>query len=181
MDMDAFSDDFHKLLGRLVHAHARLDFNIGLQLRWMGPYCQVDVSEHLDPLKTQYAQRLKKLRQLTMDIYQPGGEAFASEFRIWFVQADECRALRNDYAHGRWGVPGSFDFSDGDTLATALPLLLFIPLQWDLSPDRPDDSISMTLDDFAKQVANAERLSSEYFRLTEKYRYSARWPRSPSE
>ncbi len=37
-NIDAFTDDFHKLLGRLVLAHSRLDFSIGLQLRWMGSY-----------------------------------------------------------------------------------------------------------------------------------------------
>lgn len=177
-DVDAFTDDFHMLLGRLVHAHARLDFNIGLQLRWMGPYCDVDVSEFLDPLKTQFAHRLKRLRQLTTDIYEPAGAQFAEEFGTWFARADECRALRNDYVHGRWGVPGSFNYRNGSSQADAEPLLQFIPLQWDLSPERPDDSITMTMDEFAKQVANVERLATDYFKLTEKYKQSARWPKS---
>ena len=177
-DLDSFTDDFHKQLGRLVLAHARLDFNIGLQLRWMGPYCEVDVSEFLDPLKTQFAQRLNKLRQLATDIYEPAGAKFAEPFRNWFALADECRALRNDYVHGRWGVPGTFNFQDEGTLAEAEPLLEFVPLQWDLSADRPTGAITMTLDEFAKQVANTERLAADYFRLTEKYRESARWPKA---
>lgn len=33
--VDPFSDEFHRLLGRLVHAIARFDFNVGLQLNWL--------------------------------------------------------------------------------------------------------------------------------------------------
>jgi hypothetical protein len=60
----------------------------------------------------------------------------------------------------------------------AEPLLQFIPLQWDLSGDRRDDAITMTLDEFDKQVASNERLATDYFQLTEKYKDSARWPKS---
>lgn len=180
-NIDAFTDDFHKLLGRLVLAHSRLDFNIGLQLLWMGPYCDVDVSECLDPLKAQYAQRLKKLRKLTMEIYEPAGERFANEFRQWFDRADACRALRNDYVHGRWGVPGDYDHGDGNQPATeGRPSLVFVPLHWDMRSDRPDDSLKMTLEEFAEQVEGAERVANEYFRLMDKYRQHAKMPRGHS-
>jgi len=33
-----FEDEFHRLLGRLVHATARFDFNVGLQLNSFGIY-----------------------------------------------------------------------------------------------------------------------------------------------
>lgn len=36
MDAEAFYRDFHYLFGWLVHAHDRFDFNVGLQLNWMG-------------------------------------------------------------------------------------------------------------------------------------------------
>ena len=170
-DINAFADDFHRLLGRLVLAHSRLDFNIGLQLHWMGPYCDVDVSEYLDPLKTQYGQRLKKLRKLTMDIYEPAGASFADEFRQWFDQADSCRALRNDYVHGRWGVPGGYDHGDGTRAHTeGRPFLVFVPLHWDMRTDRPDDSLKMTLEEFSDQVERAEQVAGEYIRLIERHR-----------
>lgn len=35
---DEFTSRFYGLIGRLVHAHAQLDFNVGLQLNWMGPH-----------------------------------------------------------------------------------------------------------------------------------------------
>lgn len=173
--IDVFEDDFHKLLGRLVLAHSRLDFNIGLQLLWMGPYCGVDVPECLDPLKAPYVQRLKKLKKLTLDIYEPAGSEVAGEFRRWFDRADGCRALRNDYVHGRWGVPGGYDYGDGNIAAKdGRPLLAFVPLHWDMRPNRADDSIKMTLEEFAEQVEAAELVSNGYFRLMDKYRQQAR-------
>jgi len=65
---DPFEDEFHRLLGRLVHAHARFDFNLGLQLKWLGPYCQVDLGGLLDPQTSRLGERLKKLRQLVLDV-----------------------------------------------------------------------------------------------------------------
>lgn len=177
-DIDAFTDDFHKLLGRLVLAHSRLDFNIGLQLLWMGPYCGVDVSECLDPLRTQYAQRLKKLRKLTLDIYEPAGAVFADKFHRWFDRAEDCRALRNDFVHGRWGVPGDYDQGDGTgAFSESGPLLTFVPLHWDMRPDRTDDSLKMTLEEFAGQVQGAEQVANEYFTLMEENRQHAKMPR----
>lgn len=50
---DAFVYEFHRQLGRLVHAHAGFDLNVCLQLNWLGPHCQVDVSELLAPRRSQ--------------------------------------------------------------------------------------------------------------------------------
>jgi len=168
---DPFEDAFHRLLGRLVHAHARFDFNIGLQLNWMGSYCQQDATELLNPLKVQLGNRLKKLKQLILEIYEPAGAEALVAFKAWFKRADEARALRNDYVHGRWGMPGR--------TIDAEPLLAFIPLHWDMSPDRPDDSISMSIEEFASQVAAVEELFADYWRLTEKYKQYAK-PNRPA-
>jgi len=35
-----FEDEFHRLLGRLVHTTARFDFNVDLQLNSFGIYYQ---------------------------------------------------------------------------------------------------------------------------------------------
>jgi hypothetical protein len=152
--VDDFRDEFHRLLGRLVHAHGQFDFNVGLQLNWMGPYYGDDVAELLDPHKAQFSKRLKKLKQLVMNAFEPAGEA---------------TALRNDYVHGRWGVPGKFNFKPPGRMIDAEPLLTFVQLHWDMSPDRTDDSIVMTLAEFAEQVAIVERAFSEYWRLNDKY------------
>jgi hypothetical protein len=58
-----FENEFHRLLGRLVHATARFDVNIGHQLNWLGIYYQVDVKELLNPCRTQLKQRLIALRR----------------------------------------------------------------------------------------------------------------------
>lgn len=166
---DAFEDEFHRQLGRLVHAHARFDFNVGLQLNWLGQYYKVEVSDLLDPRKAQLGLRLKKLRKLVLDMFDPAGEAVIADFKAWFKMADESRAIRNDYVHGRWGVPGKYIYKNGDRLMDAEPLLTFVPLHWNMGPECSDDSISMTMEEFASQVDAVERLFGDYFQLTEQY------------
>lgn len=61
---EAFLEEFHRHLGRLVNATASFDFNIGLQLNWMGPWLGIDVAEALDPKRTHLRQRLKRLMRL---------------------------------------------------------------------------------------------------------------------
>ena len=177
---DAFVDEFHRQLGRLVHAHAGFDFNVGLQLNWLGPHCQVDVSELLDPRRSQLGLRLKTLKRLVLDVFGPAGENAAAEFEAWFERADECRAVRNDYVHGRWGVPGKYEFSGEGRMIDAEPLLTFVPLHWNMEPDRADESASMTLGEFTSQVDTVERLFGDFFRLTKNYLEFAKARRSPS-
>jgi hypothetical protein len=158
---DEFTREFHHLLGRLAHAHASLDFNVGLQLNWLGPYLQVKVHHLLDAKKVAFAKRLDMLKQLVFELFENAGDAALGEFQQWFEAADAMKALRNDYVHGRWGVPGK--------LVDGQPMLAFVPLHWDMTPDRPDDSIYLTLDDFGVQVAKMETLAHEYFRLERKH------------
>lgn len=166
---DDFKAEFHRLLGRLVHAHGQFDFNVGLQLNWMGPFYGDDVAELLDPHKTQFSKRLKKLKQMVMKAFKPAGEAALAEFTEWFKHAGKVSAIRNDYVHGRWGVPGKYKLTPPGRMVDAEPLLTFVPLHWDMNPDRPDDSIALTLDEFQKQVDIVEHAFSEYWRLSEKY------------
>lgn len=158
---DDFRREFHHLLGRLAHAHAGLDFNVGLQLNWLGPHLQVKVHHLLNARKVMFAKRLSALRDLVFELFENAGATAIDEFRQWFEAADAMKALRNDYVHGRWGVPGKL--VDGQLM------LAFVPLHWDMTPDRPDDSIYMTLDEFGSQVAKMEALAHEYFRLERKY------------
>lgn len=167
--MNDFDDEFHRLLGRLIHAHTRFDFNIGLQLNHFGPHVCEDVSVMLDPRRSQLNTRLKKLKQIVMKAFQPAGKEALAEFSEWFKQAHEARALRNNYAHDRWGVPGKFNFKSAGCLRDAEPLLTFMPLHWNLNPDRLDDTLTMTLGEFASQVATVEQLFSDYWELSEKY------------
>jgi hypothetical protein len=164
-----FENEFHRLLGRLVHATARFDVNIGHQLNWLGIYYQVDVKELLNPCRTQLKQRLIALRRIVLKAYKPAGETAMAEFKEWFSRANKARALRNDYVHARWGVPGKYLAEPHCALIDAIPQLTVLPLTWDVSPELPDKSSAMTLEQFAQQVETAESLFADYQRLSKKY------------
>lgn len=129
----------------------------------------VDVTADLDPKGTKLRQRLKRLKSLTLKAYAAAGDDAVWELRNWFERADRARAIRNNYVHGRWGVPAGFEL-DAEGRIDGEPLLGFVPLNWDLTPGQPDQTIRMKMQDFAKQVDAAERLLFEYIRLTDKYR-----------
>lgn len=121
---EEFERRFHELLGRMVHAHASLDFNVGLQLSWLGPHLGRKVNHLLDARKVPFAKRLKKLRTLVIELYGGAGAEVLGAFRAWFSEADSLKALRNDYVHGRWGVPGGR--LESTALVTQLPGVLVV-------------------------------------------------------
>ena len=164
-----FENEFHRLLGQLVHSHARFDFTLGLQLKWLGPHCAVDIATHLDPRRTPFIKRLHRLRKVVVIAFAPGGVEVLAEFKAWFKRAECATALRNTYAHGRWGVPGRHRFTESTRIADATPLLCFVPLGWDMSPHSADTTIELTLDEFAEQVREAEALFSQYYAICDKY------------
>ncbi|AZG13793.1 hypothetical protein [Cupriavidus pauculus] len=59
-----FESAFHLLLGWLVHAIARLDFNIGLQLRYWGHEDDSRIRALLKPRTPKLDERLRVLEQL---------------------------------------------------------------------------------------------------------------------
>lgn len=73
------------------------------------------------------------------------------ELADWFEQAHKARAFRNDYAHGRWGLPGKHLHIESGRLSEATPLVVFIPLDWDMSANRPDKIVNFTLEEFARR------------------------------
>ena len=168
-----FEAEFYRLLGRLVCAHSRFDHNIGSQLRTFGRWYGDDVAEFLDPKKVPFGKRLKKLRSMVLEIYEASGNKGLTELTDFFDRAGNATALRNDYVHGRW----NWHYRER---AGGEMILQFNPLHWDMTPDRPDDSVTMALGEFADQVTNAEKVLSEYFRLVEKYRRFAKVPPTES-
>lgn len=165
----SFEDAFHLLLGRLVHAIARLDFYVGLQLRYWGHEADPKIHALLKPRTAKLDERLKALESLLSAAWTEVGAAGQQEMSQWFRRAHQTRAFRNEYAHGRWGVPGKHLHAESGRLCDATPLLVFVPLDWDMSPNREDESIEMTLEDFAAQVEEAELLSSQYWALITKH------------
>ncbi|MDM4765985.1 hypothetical protein [Pelomonas sp. SE-A7] len=169
---DPFCDEFHRLLGRLVHALASFDFNIGLQLNWMGPYSGRDVSDLLKPRQARLGDRLDMLEQMVVELYSPAGTSALKDFRDWFASAHKVRAIRNDYAHGRWGVPGKLQESPSGPALPRVPLLAFVPLEFDMTPDQPDKSVYLTIEEFKQQVEQAEALFAKYWDLAERHKAS---------
>ncbi|AOY96113.1 hypothetical protein BKK79_31245 [Cupriavidus sp. USMAA2-4] len=60
-------------------------------------------------------------------------------------------------------------FTESGRLSDATPLLVFVPLDWDMSPNREDKSIELTLDEFAAQVEEAEQLSVHFLNIERRY------------
>ncbi len=173
-DRREFESEFHSLLGRLVHHSAMFDFNIGLQLKWMSEYYGFKLGDLLNPKKAPLQKRLAKLKSVCRRAFQPaGGEAIA-EFLAWFTEADKARALRNDYVHGRWGVPGGYRGGLSTPIGDCDLLLGFVPLHWNTTPDTMPPEITMTLDEFRQQVEDAISLFGQYSVLSEKHMKSMR-------
>jgi len=118
--------------------------------------------------------RLKELRKIVLKAYKSAGETALAEFEEWFARADKARALRNDYVHARWGVPGKYLGGPDCALIDAIPLLTVLSLTWDMSPNQPDKSTAMTLDEFAQQVETVEGLFADYWKLSKTYERFAR-------
>jgi hypothetical protein len=88
--------EFHCLLGRLVHAHARFDFNVGLHLKYLGGYYTVPVDDHLHP-NIPLDKRLKRLRKIVLAALEKADDEARLEIEGWFRKALENKNLRNDY------------------------------------------------------------------------------------
>lgn len=158
-------DEFHRLLGKLVHLTAQFDFNVGLQLTSLGSLdlaqgCTIDFEVALHPTKTQLGTRLKQLRRLICYVFEKLNQAVPTEIGAWFLKAEESRALRNDYVHGRWGFTGGSKF-----------ILCFTPLNWDFSVEKAKNGqeIRMTLTEFSAQVKAAEVIFGEFDGLFRKH------------
>ena len=168
-DSDAFEDEFHRLLGRLIRHSARFDFNVGLQLNWMSAYYGFKLGDLLNPKKTPMQKRVAKLKSVCKKVFQPAGAEAMAEFAEWFAKVDKARALRNDYVHGRWSVPGGHCGGPDTPFQDCELVLAFVPLHWNLSPETMPDEIKMTLGEFEQQVEDAISLFGQYFKLEKKY------------
>lgn len=166
---ESLEAELHQELGRLVHEAARFDFFVGLQLNWLGPYCQVDVSKYLDPKKFTLDNRLAALKKLVKKAFRTAGPTVTAEFDAWFASARAARALRNNYAHGRWGVPGRLDESPLGPGHPRVPKLVFVALDWDLTPNQPDRNVYMTVEELRERVAEAVAVFKAFFDLVEKH------------
>lgn len=159
------ADRLHMLLGRLVHSFGRFDFNIGLQLKWLGPHRGVEV-EHLLNARMPFANRLAALEPLVIEQYGYKDEGARRDFAQWFEHARTAKAFRNDFAHGRWAVYPDV-FPEG-------PRIEFIALNWEMEQVKQIPPMKIKLDEFEEAVRALETLFGDYWKLTERYRNNGR-------
>ena len=96
-----------------------------------------------------------------MKTYQPAGHIALAEFEAWFTKACELKAIRNDYVHARWCIPGHSESDD--------PILKMLPMNWNFTPGRQDEPVDVTLSSLAEQAVAIEKLSAEFGTLLEKF------------
>ncbi|HYP84957.1 hypothetical protein [Variovorax sp.] len=161
-------DRLHWLLGRLVHAHARLDLGIGLQLKWLGPYRGVDVDHLLVAPSVHFKTRLDKLRPLALEMWGHSNPVACAAFEQWFQRVERARGVRNDYAHGRWG---RVNMREPDLFA-------FVALSWEFDPAKMAPEVQVTLDELEVQVKEIEALVHDFQRLQKKHEGDGRWSKA---
>lgn len=157
---EEFQHRFFSLLGQLVQAHASFDFNVGLQLHYQGEERGVDV-EHLLSAKVPFSRRWSELKKLVLASYEPAGIAARARFVALFAKADRLKSLRNDYVHGRWGVPGR--------VVEGKYLVGYCPLHWDMAPSSTEKSEYLTLEAFEENVTEMKSLAGEFYDLIKAY------------
>lgn len=162
MTFSTDEDRLHLLLGRLVHAFARLDFYLGLQLKWLGPYRGVKIDQLLDA-RLPFKHRLDALKPLVLEMYAHTDQAAYDLYQSWFERVENAKAIRNDYAHGRWG--GFRPVKEG---------FEFVALSWEMDAMKQTPAVRMTFDDLERNVAEVELLFSEYTSFGNRFRMQGR-------
>lgn len=156
----SIEDEFHLRLGRLTHAAAVLDFNVGLTLKWLAERLNEDVTADLKPTSP-FGGRLRKLRTLFLNAYGNSHPGLRSDFEDWFKRADDARSIRNDYAHARWGFRYSNDHGD--------KFIGFVPLNWDMDSASAPQQVWLSPSQLDLEVSELQKLSGDFQRLTKKY------------
>ncbi|MEK6210911.1 MAG: hypothetical protein AABM64_11180 [Pseudomonadota bacterium] len=160
LDHAELKDRFYLALGRLVHAYSSLDFNVGIALGWLGPHNGVDVRDLLIG-RVPLADRLEALKPLVLKMYRAAGNDALAEFEAWFAKVCKLKAIRNDYVHARWGLPGELDSDD--------PILKMLPMNWDFSADRLDKSVDVPLSELESQSSRIGQLVDDFAMLRAKF------------
>ncbi|CAN7330337.1 hypothetical protein LJR130_001759 [Variovorax sp. LjRoot130] len=155
------------LLGRLIHAYARLDHFIGLQLNWLGEYRGQPVAKLLRK-NVAFARRLKCLRQLAIETWGHSDPKVVDEFKAWFKEVERVQGQRNKYAHGRWGY-----------MRINTDEIEFVELSWESDPAKMKPAVKVALEDFRRLVGEVERLTHGFVSLQKKFesrvRYKKEW------
>jgi len=153
----------HRLLGRLVHAYARLDHYVGLQLKWLGDYRAQPV-EQLLRKTIPFDMRLRRLKRLAIETWGHTDQAVANEFREWFAAVERIQKQRNNFAHGRWGDP-----------RTSADVVQFVELTFETDADETKPELTISLAEFGRLVSEVEGLSASFMALQKKFERRVRY------
>jgi hypothetical protein len=156
MNTLSYEDGFHLRLGRLTHAVASLDVNIGFSLQWVAEHYKQDVSDLLIGIKPMKL-RLDKLESLIQETALHEQSTVFKQLSEWFKQAHEVRALRNDYVHARWIM---HRVSPGEE-----PSIAYLPLTWESDPAALPQPIRVTFAELDQQVSEIRKLTNELYQL----------------
>ncbi|WP_418120628.1 hypothetical protein [Variovorax sp. 350MFTsu5.1] len=160
---ESASDAMHRLLGRLVHAYARLDHYVGLQLKWLGDYRAQPV-EQLLRKTIPFDMRLRRLKRLAIETWGHTDQAVANEFREWFAAVERIQKQRNNFAHGRWGDP-----------RTSADVVQFVELTFETDADETKPELTISLAEFGRLVSEVEGLSASFMALQKKFERRVRY------
>ncbi|SEA67706.1 hypothetical protein [Variovorax sp. YR216] len=156
-------DGLHLLLGTLIHAYARLDHFMGLQLKWLGEYRGRPVTNLLRK-NVGFDRRLKLLRELSIETWAHSDAKIADEFRAWFKEVERVQKQRNRFAHGRWGYVHKESGEVG-----------FVDLSWERDPDKMKPPVQVALREFKRLASEVECLSGQFMALQDKHMARARY------
>lgn len=156
-------DALHLLLGRLIHAYARLDHFMGLQLKWLGEYRGRPVAKLLRK-NVAFDRRLKLLHELSIETWGHSDAKIADEFKKWFKEVERVQKQRNRFAHGRWGYVHK---GTGE--------IEFVALSWETDPDKMRPTVNVALIDFERLSGEVEQLGGAFVALQDKHMAHARY------
>jgi len=164
---DSANDEMHRLLGRLIHAYARLDHFIGLQVAWLGDYRGRSVQDLLVK-GVNFAKRLRCLQQLAFETWAHSDPEVAKQFASWFKAVRYAQAQRNRLAHGRWG----YMRSDAQEIE-------FVELAWETTATKLKPAMKVQMTEFRQLVIDVEGLQPRFLQLQEIFesrtRYTKAW------
>jgi len=143
------------VVGKIVFAFSRFEFNLGLCLRSAVSGSNVDL---VNPLveRLSFKHKLDALMEVVELQFATSAE-FLDEFKRWHRRMDVLRAKRNAFVHGRWHVH-----------AFAQQIINVAPGMPGAVPQRES---RFTLDELRHEFAEIERAIVSFYELRERWHF----------
>ena len=99
-DREKAQAELHRSIGGLMEAYAWLDINLGIKIKAYSTSASevIALLKPIIPMK----HRLDCLQRLVEQAPWTPEVISQNRWKEWIAEAEKVRALRNDYAHGRW-------------------------------------------------------------------------------